>query len=117
MKDLMLNSSGDLLLTEGGDVAFTNSVLQAIYIRLKWFNNEWALSPSFGLPYYEEFLKKNPSSLLLEQYIKEAVLSVDGVDDVEKVSVDIIPGSRTLNVQFTAITGKALQEGRFALNV
>lgn len=35
MKDLRLTEDGDLYITEDGDVQFTDSVLQAIKIRLK----------------------------------------------------------------------------------
>ena len=34
MKDLRLTEDGDLYITEDGDVQFTDSVLQAIKIRL-----------------------------------------------------------------------------------
>lgn len=117
MKDLMLDSTGDLLLTEDGDVAFTDSILQAIYIRLKWFENEWALGPTFGVPYYEEYFKKNPSKLLIEQTVKEAILGVEEVDEVTKVAVDINSASRTAEIRFTAVSGKKAIEGRLTLNV
>ena len=54
MKDLLLDESGDLLLDETGDIQFTDSITQAIAIRLRWFLNEWKLGPELGIPYYEE---------------------------------------------------------------
>lgn len=42
MKDLLLDKNGDLVFTNG-DVSFTDSVVQAITIRLRWFFGEWKI--------------------------------------------------------------------------
>lgn len=47
MKDLRLTEDGDLYITEDGDVQFTDSVLQAIKIRLKWFLGEWRINTTY----------------------------------------------------------------------
>ena len=39
--DILLNSSGDLYISETGDIALGNSVSQKIRIRLLWFEGEW----------------------------------------------------------------------------
>ena len=54
MKDLRLTEDGDLYITEDGDVQFTDSVLQAIKIRLKWFLGEWRINTDYGMPYFDE---------------------------------------------------------------
>ena len=56
-KDLKLTPAGDLALAPEGDVIITNSIAQAIRIRLRWFLGEWAF-----------FL--TPSPTLLSQVIK-----------------------------------------------
>ena len=40
MLDILLND-GDLVVTDTGDIRLTNSVRQAITIRLLWFAREW----------------------------------------------------------------------------
>lgn len=56
MKDLLLDKDGDLYLTPNGDVSLTDSVRQAILIRLRWFLGEWKFNTSFGLPYFSQIL-------------------------------------------------------------
>ena len=83
MKDLRLTEDGDLYVTEDGDVQFTDSVLQAIKIRLKWFLGEWRINTTYGMPYYDEVFIKNPSTALIEDRVRTEILSVDGVQAVE----------------------------------
>ena len=57
MKDLLLNIGGDLYIDPAtGDIEITDSVEQAIQIRLRWFIAEWWLGPGYGIPYWEEVL-------------------------------------------------------------
>ena len=37
MVDFKLDATGDLELTDSGDVALTESIVQAVRIRLRWF--------------------------------------------------------------------------------
>ena len=67
MKDLLLDKDGDLYLTPNGDISLTDSVRQAILIRLRWFLGEWIFNTSFGMPYYSQILIKNPSTAVIEQ--------------------------------------------------
>ena len=39
--DLKLTNSGDLEISEDGDVSLTQSVRQAVLIRLRWLFGEW----------------------------------------------------------------------------
>ncbi len=66
MKDLLLDKDGDLYLTSNGDVSLTDSVRQAILIRLRWFLGEWIFNTSFGMPYYSQILIKNPNTAVIE---------------------------------------------------
>lgn len=43
MKDLLLDRDSDLSVTENGDICLTDSIRQAIFIRLRWFLGEWKL--------------------------------------------------------------------------
>ena len=92
MKDLLLTRDGDLYINPAtGDIEITDSVEQAIRIRLLWFYNEWRLGPEHGIPYYEEILVKGPNKLRIRQLFREAILSVAEVESVEELSADITP--------------------------
>ena len=89
MIDLKLDATGDLELSAAGDISATDSIVQAVRIRLLWFFGEWRLMHSLGFPYFENLLVKNPNESKLRHLIRETVMSVDGVKDVTDISFDI----------------------------
>lgn len=114
MKDYLLTPDGDLYIDEYGDIALTDSVSQAIIIRLKWFWKEWKFNPSFGVPYYEDILIKNPSKVHVQQLIREQIMSVDEVEEVNKISLKIDQRTRKAILSFEATAqGKLLKEEVF----
>ena len=104
MLDILLSSNGDLKLTPDGDIELTNSVRQAILIRLRWFLNERRFNPDAGLPYLEEILVKNPNIVRCIDLFRSAILSVDEVKNVENMTLDVSPSSRSGVLRFRAIT-------------
>ena len=103
MKDLLLARDGDLFIDPAtGDIQITDSVEQAIKIRLLWFWQEWRLGPQYGIPYREEILIKNPNKLRIRQIFREEIMSVEEVDDVPDLTADIEPATRILTVRYTA---------------
>ena len=42
--DILLDTGGDYKISDTGDIILTQSVPQAIKIRLKWFLGEWRLA-------------------------------------------------------------------------
>lgn len=111
MLDLLLDSGGDLKISDNGEITLTQSAAQAIKIRLKWFFNEWKFYPPFGVPYYEEILIKNPSKLQTEQLVREQILSVDEVQDVSELEVELNSYTRTMKVNFAAlVNGEILRK-------
>ncbi|MCI9235481.1 hypothetical protein D1157_05890 [Anaerotruncus sp. X29] len=115
MTDLLLDRSGDLQISADGDLSLTNSTAQAIQLRLRWFLSEWKFGPEYGLPYYEEILVKNASTLRAKQLIREQIMSVDGVQDVTELLATADPAKRTMLVRYTAVTdaGQIREEERF----
>jgi hypothetical protein len=101
MKDLRLTRDGDLFVGPYTGLEITDSVAQAITVRLRWFFQEWRFAPEFGVPYFEEILVKNPNKLRITQIIREEVLSVEEVEEVKDISVEIQP-NRTALVRFKA---------------
>ncbi len=101
--DLKLDASGDLELSAAGDVSATDSIVQAVRIRLLWFFSEWRLGPGFGIPYFENILVKNPNEVKVRHLIREAVMSVEGVTNVQGVGLSIDKKTRraTITVAFS----------------
>jgi hypothetical protein len=117
MKDLLLTPNGDLYINPAtGDIEITDSVEQAIKIRLLWFFYEWRLGPQFGIPYFEEILIKNPNTLRVRQLFRDAILSVDEVARVNDLTIEITPERKAM-VRYTAtvngnlIKGEVLMDG------
>lgn len=99
MLDFKLTTDGDLELSESGDISATESVCQAVRVRLLWFLEEWRLGPDIGFPYFENVFVKNPSETKIRHLIREAVLSVDEVTDVKEINFTI--NKRTREVAIT----------------
>lgn len=116
MKDLLLDASGDLLFVDG-DVVITDSVIQAIKIRLKWFVGEWKINPEWGVSYYEDVFVKTPNKLLIEEMLREEILSVSEVTEVKSVSIDINKDTRCATITFTAMVGEQTLHEEVLINV
>lgn len=109
MKDLLLNKNGDLVVNPTTGVSITDSVAQAVTIRLKWFFDEWRFAPKYGVPYYEEILVKNPSNLRIRQIIRDEILSVEEVEQVTKLNISVLPNRRA-RITFTALVAGVYSE-------
>ena len=95
MLDILLDPGGDLAVSATGDISLTESVRQAIIIRLRWFLGEWRLGP---------LLVKNPNMVKIRQAIRDEILSVEEVTAVNEVKLDHDQKARTLTVRFEAVT-------------
>lgn len=100
LKDLRLTEDGDLFISDQGDIVITDSVIQAIKIRLKWFLHEWKFNQKFGVPYYEDILIKNANKLHIEQIIRDQIMGVEKVQDVTDIEVLVNNSTRRLNLRF-----------------
>lgn len=117
MKDLLLDNTGDLFISKNGDIEFTDSIKQAVTIRLKWFEGEWKLGPKLGIPYYSDILVKNPSRLIIEGEIRKAILEVEEVKEVTKIEINVDNHKRELYVTWSAKCYSGNVEGSVILNV
>lgn len=104
MLDILLDPGGDLKVSETGDISLTQSVRQAIRIRLLWFLGEWRLGPLMGLDYWGTVLVKNPNMVKIRQAIRNEILSVDEVTNVNDVQLIHDKKARTLLVRYEAVT-------------
>ena len=117
MKDILLDSTGDILLDAKGDIQFTDSIKQAIEIRLKWFSKEWKLGPDLGIPYYEDLFVKNPSTMLIEEKMRDTIMDVDEVEDIISFNMSIDKILRKLTVTYVVSVSENLIEGSVDINV
>ena len=106
MLDILLTPDGDLNITENGGIQLTESVRQAVRIRLLWFFREWRFAPEFGVPYFEDILIKNPNINRIRAIVRREVLSVREVRDVRDLQIDINANRRIARIAFNAVTSR-----------
>lgn len=104
MIDLKLDKTGDLELTQLGDILPTDSIAQAVRVRLLWFFKEWRLGPDLGFPYFEYLFVKNPNEAKLRHLIRETVMEVEGVADVTDITFTVDRKRRTATIAVTFTT-------------
>lgn len=98
MLDLKLSNDGDLALSENGDVTLTESICQTVKIRLLWLFQEWRLMPEMGFPYFEDVFVKNPNEVKIKYLIRNAVMEVEGVKDVQEIKFALDNRTRTADI-------------------
>lgn len=98
MLDLKLNKYGDLDIAENGDIESTESVCQAVRIRLLWFLGEWRLGSDLGFPYYEQVLVKNPKEVKIKHLLREKIMEVKEVTEVKEIEYKVDEKTRTANI-------------------
>lgn len=106
MSDILLDTNGDIDITTVSNslslVTETDAIAQHLRIRLRTFLGEWFLDTRIGMPYFEEFLVKNPNKLVLDARIREAVLETPGIIAVGSINYELVGATRALTITFTA---------------
>ena len=111
MLDILLTRDGDLSINEWGDIALTESVRQAVRIRLLWFFQEWRYGPDIGVPYFEEVFVKNPNIARIRRIVRDEAMSVQEVQDVTNIVIDINAATREAHIAFDIlISGETFRE-------
>ena len=104
MLDILLTPDGDLNIDERGDISLTDSVRQAVRVRLQWFFSEWRFAPQFGVPYFEEILIKNPNDRRVRAIIRDEVLTVNEVLDARNITVTLDRPTRQAVIALDVVT-------------
>ena len=114
MMDILLDASGDLCISESGDLKLEDSVAQKIRIRLLWFEGEWRWDTEEGIPYFENLFVKNPDTDHFESLVRERIFEVEEVTEVKEVSVTYDRKTRDAVIRYTALTDfeKIIEEVR-----
>lgn len=103
MLDILLTRDGDLNINGWGDITLTESVRQAVRIRLLWFFQEWRFAPGKGLPYFEEVFVKNPNIARIRRIIRREVLSVREAQDIKNIVIDTNNNTRVAHFSFDIV--------------
>lgn len=108
MTDLRLDTTTHDLTITNGDIALVEtatgeSIGQRIKQALLFFLGEWYLDVLGGIPYFEVVFIKNPSQSILEAMFKESILTVPGVQEFTKFSLDYDINKRKLDFDFAVI--------------
>lgn len=117
MVDIMLDSNGDIAVAKDGDITITESICQAVKIRLKWIYEEWRLGPDLGFDWFEDVFVKNPNIDNIKQLIRNEILQVDGVKDAEVTSVEYKSRERKVRFACSFTVGEEIYTEEATINV
>jgi hypothetical protein len=81
-----------------------DKVAQQIKINLLSFLGEWFLDITYGVPYLEDILVKNPRMAVVETIFRHHILDVPHVTRIDALSLDWNRKYRLLGVEFTCST-------------
>ena len=105
MIDIQLDRNGDIAVSEAGDIALTESIRQAVLIRLRWIYSEWRLGPEMGFPWFEEIFVKNPNTAKIRQLIRSEIMKVEGVTAATVTIASYDRAKRTATFAYTCSVG------------
>ena len=111
MYDLALNVDNWDLVFHNNDLMIIDNaerIGQQIKITLQFWLDEWFLDTTKGIPYLQYICVKNPNLQHIRQIFRNAILSVDGVDSVTQLNLNVNAKERILSVEYTATTTAGL---------
>lgn len=107
MVDIALHANDhDILIKDGDFLLIDNAerVAQQIKVKLLTFLGEWFLDTTWGVPYLEYILVKQPNQELIKQILSEQILSVDDVKSLNALELDYQVKDRTLIINYEVST-------------
>lgn len=105
--DLALTPDHDLDLDLLGRATFVDGaerVAQQVKVTLLAFLGEWFLDTTFGVPYFESILVKDPDRASIEAILRARIQAVPGVERVRRLGLEIERELRILRVSYEADT-------------
>ena len=107
MVDIALHANDhDILIKDGDFLLIDNAerVAQQIKVKLLTFLGEWFLDNTWGVPYLEYILVKQPNQDLIKQILSEQISSVDDVKSLNALELDYQVIVRTLIINYEVST-------------
>lgn len=96
--------NGDFVLTSDANAQGTNSIVQQIVTRLRWFLGEWFLNVEGGTPWFQSILRHDADQASVDAILQEVILSTPGVLVLTAYNTEANLAKRTYRVSFTAQT-------------
>lgn len=118
MYDIALSANTHDLIFKDGDLVLIDNaerVAQQVKIKLRSFLGEWFLDTTYGVPYFESILIKNPSLDHIRNILRQQILDVDDVSAVTTLTLSVDKQTRTLTVNFECETTYGLVTSREVL--
>lgn len=107
--DIALSKTNDLVLIDGAE-----RIRQQVKVTLLTFFGEWFLDTTFGVPYFEVILIKNPRRAEIENVLRQKVRDVPGVSAVPSVEIEIDATTRQGRI---TLEGIETEEGLVTVQV
>lgn len=91
MTDIKLDGNDDLDLSTGDLQLLTgvDEVRQRVELKLRFFKGEWFLDRSFGVPWFQDILVRNPQLDVVRALLIRAIESEPNVDKVTQLVLDL----------------------------
>lgn len=106
-----LNENNDIYAEKGACVFLSDSngqgidrVMQSIRTRLNFYQGEWFLDESAGVPWRQQIFVKPANLAIVESIIKAKISSTYGVNELQAFAMSFDPQNRTLNIAFSCNT-------------
>ena len=115
--DIKLSPPNNDITFANGDIEFIfgiAAVAQRVKDRIQTFRQEWFLDQDFGVNFFRDILKKNPSLFLVQSILKsQAELALNGEAVIKEFELTLEQATRILEVSFVLRdpeTGEEVQE-------
>lgn len=89
---------------EYAEVEGQDQTAQELFLVLNTYLGEWFLDNRVGIPYFQDILIKSPRGNVVTTYLRNAILSVEGVISITTFDIDLNAERRVLTVNFECDT-------------
>lgn len=106
MSDIRQTNDGDIAIV-GNDVVLVTGleeIGQRLTQRLRTFRGEPFLAQDEGVEYFEEVLKKNANSTIIESIFKRETSNTPGILEIEKFNIEKDNSTRVTTITIRAKT-------------
>jgi len=115
MSDIKLDPETHDVFLDTNKILLTDdkeTIEQKIKVKLLFLFKEWFLDVTEGIPYFDKIAVKKPQFSQIESLIRNTLLSVENVTEVQELILDFNASTRVLT-----ITGIVLSsEGELTIN-
>lgn len=100
--DILLGDLTHDLVLVGGDLSIQTDIAQHAKIRLAFFEGEWFLDSTAGVPYFQSILKKGANLGEIQTVYREEILGTPGITALTTLELDFDATTRVLTVEWGA---------------